>query len=222
MRARCLRISCASRHDRSVRSGRRSALRRGSVVPTAAGWRGSLAITNAPAVSNLDGQRGLRGNGCGRARMSSGQCARQSELGEHAAVGEPGDGADAVVFEGEHDHPVGPCDRCLGAGAVAAEGGWGLARVGARRRGAPRRLARWCRNLAIAALPWYSYGSGGMVSHASLVSRSSTASMSLVSTAAAKRLASWRSRGEPGGGARAPGRRAGVPRAWPGRAAGRL
>src|SRR5260370_446482 len=40
-----------------------------------------------------------------------------------------------------------------------------------------------------------------MVSQASLVSRSSTASMSPASTAAAKRPASWRSRGEPGSGA---------------------
>jgi len=51
------RLSAGGRHRRmvyrSARSGRRSALRRGSVVPTAAGWRGSLAITNAPAVSNL-------------------------------------------------------------------------------------------------------------------------------------------------------------------------
>ena len=63
------RLSAGGRHRRMVyrsgRSGRRSALRRGSVVPTAAGWRGSLAITNAPAVSNLDGQRGLRGTGAG-------------------------------------------------------------------------------------------------------------------------------------------------------------
>src|SRR4029077_16406035 len=39
----------------------------------------------------------------------------------------------------------------------------------------------------MAARPWYSYGSGGMVSPASLVSRVSTASMSPPSTAAAKR-----------------------------------
>jgi hypothetical protein len=63
------RLSAGGRHRRmvyrSARSGRRSALRRGSVVPTAAGWRGSLAITNAPAVSNIGGQRGLRGTGAG-------------------------------------------------------------------------------------------------------------------------------------------------------------
>jgi hypothetical protein len=69
-------------------------------------------------------------------------------VGEHAAVGEPGDGADAVVFEGEHDHPVGPCDRCLGAGAVAAEGGAGgwlgwVPGAGERRAGWPGGAGTW-------------------------------------------------------------------------------
>jgi len=96
---------------------------------------------NVPAVTLRDRSQqsrrtaGLAGNRCGRARMSSGQCARQSELGEHVAVGEPDDGADAVVFKGEHDHPVGPCDRCLGAGAVAAEGGLGVGSGGCEAQG---------------------------------------------------------------------------------------
>src|SRR5260221_13368291 len=55
-----------------------------------------------------------------------GQGAGEPEVGEGAAVGEPGDGADLVAAEGEDDHPVGPGDRCLGAGEVAAEGGLGV------------------------------------------------------------------------------------------------
>ncbi len=54
----------------------------------------------------------------------------------------------------------------------------------------------------MAAWPWYSYGSGGMVSQASVVSMVSTASMSPASTAAAKRPARWRPRAESGTGAR--------------------
>src|SRR6266851_3268831 len=74
--------------------------------------------------------------------------------------------------------------------------------MGTSRSGAPRRAARWCKKAAMAAWPWYSYGSGGMVSQASLVSRVSTASMSPASTAAAKRPARWRSRAESGSGVR--------------------
>src|SRR5215467_84863 len=55
-----------------------------------------------------------------------GQGAGQAEVGEDAAVGEPGDGADLVAGEGEDDHAVGPGERGVGAGEVAAEGGLGV------------------------------------------------------------------------------------------------
>src|SRR5260370_32094756 len=55
-----------------------------------------------------------------------GQGAGEPEVGEGAAVGEPGDGAYLVAAEGEDDHPVGPGDRWLGAGEVAAEAGLGV------------------------------------------------------------------------------------------------
>ena len=71
--------------------------------------------------------------------------------------------------------------------------------------------ARSVKNSAIAARPWYSSGSGGMVSHASSVSSATTRSMSALSNASTNRPTSSRSRAERGTGARSasrPGRRA--------------
>ena len=42
-------------------------------------------------------------------------------MGDEAALGEPGDGGDAVALEGEHEQAVGARDRSLRVGEVAGE-----------------------------------------------------------------------------------------------------
>ena len=85
------------------------------------------------------------------------QRARQSELREDAAVGEPGDRGDLVALEREDEQSrtVARC-RYGGWGGSTPKAGWLLARVGTSRSGAPRRTSRSRRNAPIAAGPWYS------------------------------------------------------------------
>src|SRR6266545_1303043 len=47
----------------------------------------------------------------------------EPEVGEEAAVDEPGDGRDAVALQGEYQQPVGAGDRRLRVRQVAAERG---------------------------------------------------------------------------------------------------
>ena len=132
-----------------------------------------------------------------------------------------GDRGDAVALEREHHQPAGARDR---AGVPEVEAERGLA-VGARRhepeaaRPPPRRHGR--RNVAIAARPWYSSGSGGIVSQASSVSRATTRVdvAALEGVGEARRPA--RARAASAAAARVRGRREGGSRAPPARAAGR-
>jgi hypothetical protein len=159
---------------RDLRPGRGGRSPTGAALtgrPSVAGCRRSCGCCSFPPGTGWRGQAGA-GCGCDCHLPGSGlprQCAGSPKW-EGAAVGEPGDGADLVAAQGQDDHPVGPGDRGLGGGQVAAEGGLGAGPGGHQsQRGTAQ---------------------GGMVSQASLVSRVSTASMSPSSTAPARGAAS--------------------------------
>jgi hypothetical protein len=84
--------------------------------------------------------------------------AGESEVGEHAAVGEEGDLGDVAARECEHEQPVRARNVCLRAREVAAEGGL---TVGAGWHEPQRRLvarAADAQEVPIAAPPWYRLG----------------------------------------------------------------
>ena len=125
----------------------------------------------------------LRGGDALHGRVDRGPSVRQdsgkAEAGQHAVV-EAGHRADAVAGEGEHQQSVGMGDAGQRVPEVDTEGG--LA-VGPGRYQPEMRPGRntAARNRAADSRPWYSSGSGGMVSQTSSVSRATTPSTSPVS-----------------------------------------
>lgn len=88
-----------------------------------------------------------------------------------------------------------------GSRRYAPKAGCPFARVGTITYVRPSRIAMVRRKSPTAATPWYSSGSGGIVSHTSSVSSATTASTSPASKARAMPSRIRRSRAEPGSGA---------------------
>ena len=142
---------------------------------------------------------GREATGLAAARPAE-QRPRQAEARQQPVVGEPGQRADPVAGQGEHEQAVAMRHRDPRLGQVAAERGLPVGAGGqqpvpqaAGERDAGQQLA--------GRRTWYATGRGGMVSRTSAVSRARMASMSARSTARLNAPAIRCSQAECGGGA---------------------